>query len=86
MLKSREMAYPAPTKGFLWVNTDTAMLFTPFGSTHLPLFYPFHSRRTYLPRTLQDMTSYALLGGKGLKMMPNFEIFFRMHICGTALA
>jgi len=26
------------------------------------------------------------LVGKGLKMMPNLEIFFRMHICGTALA
>ena len=36
MLKTREMAYPAPTKGCSKLSPDTTMLFAPFGCTHLP--------------------------------------------------
>ena len=33
MLKTREMAYPAPTKGCSKLSPDAAMLFAPFGCT-----------------------------------------------------
>ena len=36
MLKTREMAYLAPTKGCSKLSPDTAMLFAPFGCTHPP--------------------------------------------------
>jgi len=35
--RTREMAYPAPTKGFSQPSPDMAMLFAPFGcTTYLP--------------------------------------------------
>ena len=40
MLKTREMAYLAPTKGCLKLSPDTAMLFAPFGCTHPPPLAP----------------------------------------------
>ena len=36
MLKTREMAYPAPTKGRSKLSPNAAMLFAPFGCTHPP--------------------------------------------------
>jgi len=36
MLITREMAYPAPTKGFSQPSQDMDMLFTPFRCTHPP--------------------------------------------------
>ena len=36
MLKTRDLAYPAPTKGCSKLSPDTAMLFAPFGCTHPP--------------------------------------------------
>ena len=36
MLKTREMAYPAPTKGHSKLSPNAAMLFAPFGCTHPP--------------------------------------------------
>ena len=56
-LKSREVAYPAPTKSFLLTNPNTAMLSVPFVCTHPPPPVPtFYSHTTYLPRTSLDMT------------------------------
>ena len=84
------MVYPAPTKGFSWANPDTAMLFTPFGPTHLP--FPLTQNLSpkdiagYDVKLKLSWCVYAWLVVKGLKMIPNFEIFFRMCICGTALA
>ena len=36
ILKTREMAYPAPTKGRSKLSPNAAMLFAPFGCTHPP--------------------------------------------------
>ena len=36
MLKTREMAYPAPTEGRSKLSPNAAMLFAPFGCTHPP--------------------------------------------------
>ena len=36
MLKTREMAYPAPTKARSKLSPNAAMLFAPFGCTHPP--------------------------------------------------
>ena len=40
MLKTREMAYPAPTKGRSKLSPNAAMLFAPFGCTHPPPLAP----------------------------------------------
>jgi len=40
MLKTREMAYLAPTKGFLQPNPDAAVLFAHFGCTLPPPPFP----------------------------------------------
>ena len=37
MPKRMEMALPVPTKSLLKTSPDAAMLFAPFGSTHLPV-------------------------------------------------
>ena len=39
-LKTKEMAYPAPTKGFSWPSTDTAMLFATLWYIHPPPTFP----------------------------------------------
>ena len=77
MLKSREMAYPAPTKGFLQARPDTAMLFAHFEYTHSPSpAPPFLLTQNLSPK---DIAGYdimklkvswwipASLVGKGIK-------------------
>ena len=39
MLKTRQMAYPVPTKGLSWPSLDMALLFAP---SHLLRFHPSH--------------------------------------------
>ena len=40
MPKRIEMALPVPTKSLLKTSPDAAMLFAPFGCTHLPPLVP----------------------------------------------
>jgi len=56
MHKKKEMAHQIPSEAFLEPSPDTAMHFHPSGvPTHLPLSNPF---RTYLPKTLLEVTSW----------------------------
>jgi len=54
------MALPVPTRLFLKVSPDMAMLFAPFRCTHPPPpILPFCWSRAYLQRTLLEMTSWS---------------------------
>ena len=79
MLNTREMAYPAPTKGRSKLNPNAAMLFAPFGCTHPPPPAPPFLLAQSL--SLKDIAGcdimklkvsrcrYATLGLKGLSTM-----------------
>jgi len=54
-----EMAHPVPTKVFLKLSPDSAMIFAPFGCIHISLSHPFCPCGTYLQRTLLKMTSWS---------------------------
>ena len=77
MLNTREMAYPALTKGLSWPSPDTPMLFAPFECAHPPLpVPPFLLMQTLSPKDIagDDIMKlkiaqrvYVSLVGKGLK-------------------
>ena len=69
MLKTREMAYPAPTKGCSKLSPDAAMLFAPSGSTHPPPpAPPFLLAQSLSPKDIAGheaeslMTPYGIIG------------------------
>jgi len=62
------MAHPVPTKGFLQLSPEAALLSWPSVETaHLPLSLPFSWHRTKVPRKLLEVTSQTES--------------FMMHIC-----
>ena len=83
MLKTREMAYPAPTEGRSKLSPNAAMLFAPFGCTHPPPPAPPFLLAQSL--SLKDIAGcdimklkvsrcrYATLGLKGLRAQNSFE-------------
>ena len=82
MLKTREMAYPAPTKGRSKLSPNAAMLFAPFGCTHPPPPAPPFLLAQSL--SLKDIAGcdimklkvsrcrYATLGLKGLRRIKTY--------------
>ena len=57
MLKTEEMAYLVPTKGFSWPSLYMAVLFASFRCTHSPPPGPhFMFTQNLSPRTLPDVT------------------------------
>ena len=71
MLKTRDLAYPAPTKGCSKLSPDTAMLFASFGYTHPPPpAPPFLLAQSLSPKDiagcdimkLKVMTPYDVIG------------------------
>jgi len=56
-LKSREMTYPGPTKGFLWPSPYTAMLFLPFRCTHSSPLSTLLLTQNQSPNALLKVTS-----------------------------
>jgi len=63
---TREMAYPVPTKVFLKLSPDTAMLFAPFECTHPPPpVPPFLLTQTLSPKDVASQDEIFMIDISG---------------------